>query len=635
MGRARKEFRVEIKLTADLGGWVPRGTQALMLDRILGKEIAFYVRAHWGLVTCALVLTAISAVFVVVPAYLLQPFVDEGMKTGSDPATWKIPWVVITFEPGLSWHRTELVLVDDISPNRLLLLLTFLAFLSVLFKSITMYFSQLAAAAFSNRAIKSVRIDLFEKLISLPLGFYHKRKAGELISRSTADVTVMQERIANILIGLVEHPLTAVVFLGYLLVMNYRLTLLVFVTVPLIVLLIRLFGRKVKKHSVRVQDETSKVTSAYQETLLCLKVIQGFCTGRGESEKFRGLADQLYRRIMRWNRWFLGLGPMMDSTVFLVLPAVLIVGKVYFHHTLGELMSMIYAFSRVYSPIKSLARVNNELRTLQGATERVFGIMQTVPEIRELPEAVALPRHHVSIEFKHVDFSYEPGVKVLEDISLRIEAGEMVAFVGSTGAGKSTLLDLVPRFYDVNGGSIKIDGTDIRDVTIESLRRQIGIVSQEVLLFHDTIANNISKGRPGRSMEELIEAAKAAHAHDFIMAQRGGYESVVGDRGTLLSGGQRQRIAIARAILADPSILMLDEAASALDAESERFVQEAIEKLRGGRTILVVAHRLSTIREADRIYVLEEGRITESGTRETLMALNGRFRQLHEMQFRP
>ncbi|MCJ7595529.1 MAG: ABC transporter ATP-binding protein/permease [Desulfobacterales bacterium] len=605
-----------------------------MLGRILGEDLALYVRAHRGLLIVSLALTALSAFFVVVPAYLLQPFIDEGMKAGTEPATWKIPWVVIHWEEGLSWHRTERVLVGGISSNRLLILLTLIAFLSILFKSITTYLSQLAAAAFSNRAVMSIRTGLYDKFVSLPLGFYHKRKAGELISRSTADLTVMQDRISNILIGLVEHPLTAMAFLAYLFLMNFRLTLLVFVAVPLIVVLVRLFGRKVKKHSRRVQDAMSDVTSAYQETLLCLKVVQGFCMNQGESNKFRMLADTLYQKVMHWNRWHLGLGPMMDSTVFLVLPAVLIIGKMYFHHTLGELISLIYAFSRVYAPLKSLARVNNELRTLQGATERVFGIMKIIPDIRERPKALVLPRHKESIEFSGVGFSYEPGVPVLEGITMKIGAGEMVAFVGSTGAGKSTLLDLIPRFYDVTSGSIAIDGIDIRDVTLDSLRRQISTVSQDILLFHDTIANNIRYGRPEKGMDEIIEAAKAAHAHGFITAQAAGYESVIGDRGARLSGGQRQRVSIARAILVDPSILILDEAASALDAESERFIQEAIGRLKGGRTILVAAHRLSTIREADRIYVLENGKIVESGSRGDLLALNGRFRQLHDIQFR-
>jgi len=325
-----------------------------MLDYILGKNIAYYVKAHRGLIVWAIILTAISSLFVVVPAYLLQPFIDEGMKTGSDPVTWKIPWIAIEWDSGIHWKRKYLVLVEGISPNRLLLLLTLVAFFSVLFKSITVYFGQLAGAAFSNKAIRSLRIDLFKKFIALPLGFYHKRKVGELISRSSADLTVMQERIANILIGLVQHPLTALVFLLYLFILNYKLTLLVFVVFPVIWGLTRLFGRKVKKHSITVQDAMSYVTSAYQENLLCLKVVQGFCMSPEETKKFSKLAEQLYKRVMHWNRWYLGMGPMMDSTVFLIMPLVLVLGKVYFHHTLGELLSMIYAFSRVYSPIKAL-----------------------------------------------------------------------------------------------------------------------------------------------------------------------------------------------------------------------------------------------------------------------------------------
>lgn len=604
-----------------------------MLDYILGKEIASYVKRHRTLVICSLVLTAISSLCVVVPAYLLQPFVDEGMKSGSDPVAWKIPWV--TFDSGswLSWHRTERVLVEGVSPNKLLVLLTFVAFVSVVIKSITIYLGGLSAVAFANRAVRSLRIDLFKKFVSLPLGFYHTRKSGELVARSTADLTVMQNLIGNVLIGLIEYPLTALVFVAYVFLMNYKLSLLVFFVIPPILGLARLFGRKVKKHSTRVQDSTAEVTSIYQETLLCLKLVHGFFTGKREVEKFRKLADRLYRKVMHWNRWHLGLGPMMDSAVFLVLPTVLILGKIYFHHTLGELMSMVYAFSRAYSPIKRLALVNNNLKTLQGATDRVFGIMGAASEIQERRGAETLPVHKEYIEFDRVSFGYSRHGLVLKEISFRVEAGEMAAFVGSTGAGKSTLLDLLPRFYDVTKGRITIDGVDIRDVTLESLRKQIGIVNQDTLMFHDTIANNISYGNPEIAMETMEEAARAAHAHDFIMAQPNGYQTIVGDLGSLLSGGQRQRIAIARAILVRPSILILDEAASALDAESERLVQEAIERLKGSLTILIVAHRLSTIMRANRIFVLEGGRIVESGTREKLLSLNGRFRQLHDMQF--
>ena len=604
-----------------------------MLERILGKDIASYVKDHRGFLICAIILTAISSLFVVVPAYLLQPFIDEGMKTGSDPVSWKIPWLDFGTGSIFTWHRTDLVVVKEIAPNLLLLLLTAIAFVSVIFKSLTNYLGQLAAAAFSNRAVKSLRIDFLNKLISLDQGFYNKHKAGGLISRSTADLSVMQSNIANIIIGLVQHPLTAIVFLAFLMLMNYKLSLIIFVAAPLIIGLIRVFGRKVKKHSTRIMDATSEVTFIYYETLLCLKVIQGFCMERIQSKKFQELADQLYKKVMRWSRWSLGLGPMMDISVFLILPVVFITGKIYFHHTLGELISMFYAFSRFYAPVKSIGNINNDLRSLQGSTERVFGIIKTVPDIREKPGAENLPKHTESVEFRNVTLYYQSGIPILKNISFRINRGEIAAFVGSTGAGKSSLLDLIPRFYDVTDGAILIDGVDIRDVTLESLRRQIGIVSQEVLLFHDTIANNISLGSSAFNMDSIHKAAKTAYAHDFITKQPKGYETMVGDRGTLLSGGQKQRIAIARAILSHPSILLLDEVASALDAESERYIQDAIEALRKEITIFVVAHRLSTIRNADRIFVLEEGQIVESGSHKDLMELNGRFRQLYNMQF--
>ncbi len=604
-----------------------------MLDTILGKDIASYVRGHRALLICALVLAAISSLFVVVPVYLLQPFVDEGMKTGSDPVAWKIPWIAFQSGSWFSWQRTELVLIKSISPNRLLVLLTLVAFVSIFFKSVTTYFSGLAAAAFANRAVKALRIDLFKKFISLSIGYYHSKKAGELIARSTADLVVLQNLISEVLLGLIEYPITAVVFLLYLFVMNLKMTLLVFFVVPFIAVLVRLFGKKVKKQSVRVQDATAEVTQDYHETLLCLKLIHGFFTGESEVKRFGGLAENLYKRVMHWNRWQQGLGPMMDTVVFLVMPGILIAGKVYFHHTLGELMAMAYAFSRVYRPIKRLALVNNSIKTIQGATNRVFGIMETVPDIRDKKGALPLPRHKDSLVFEGVDFSYSKTTPVLRQISFRIKAGEMIAFVGSTGAGKSTLLDLVPRYYDVDAGRIAIDGTDIRDATLKSLREQIGIVNQETLLFNETILYNIRYGSPEKSEAEAIEAAKAAHAHGFIMAQPEQYQTRIGDQGSLLSGGQRQRLAIARAILVDPAILMLDEAASALDAESEGLVQKAIENLKGTRTILIVAHRLSTIMRADRIFVLEEGRILESGTRQELLDKNGRFRQLYNMQF--
>jgi subfamily B ATP-binding cassette protein MsbA len=634
-----------------------------MIDRVLGKDIGKYVKKHRLLMLFTIIPAIFTAMLAVIPVILSESFIDDGMmRIGDDlstPASTEIVGHVNsddgvmnkTAEPPEQdsiektselYGKTGSYIIDalsknniieDPSPTTIMVVLAIIFALSVLLKSITTYMCEMAAAAFSNRAIKSLRIDLHEKFMSLDQRFYHRNKAGSLISRSTVDLTVMQNSISNICIGLVLNPLLILFFSIFLINKDYKLTLLVLVTVPFILGLIRLFGNKVKKHSIKVQDATAEVTSVYQETLFCLKIIQGFCTSENYSNNFQKAADFLYKKTMHWNRWLRGMGPMMDSISSIILPAVLMAGIIFFKHTPGELIAMFYAFTRVYSPVKNLARINNDLRTLQGATDRVFSIMNTKSEIEEKEAAIALPKLAKSIEFRNVSFAYKEEQPILRDISFTVKAGEMIAFVGSTGAGKSTLMDLIPRFYDVTAGKILIDGVNIKNATINSLRKQIGIVTQEVLLFHDTILNNISCTLSDVDIQAVTEAATASHAHDFIMNQTDQYETVVGDRGTLLSGGQKQRISIARAILANPSILILDEVASALDAESEELIQKSISSLKGKCTIFAVAHRLSTIRNADRIFVLENGRIVESGTQKELMTNGGRFKELYDMQF--
>lgn len=639
-----------------------------MIDRIFGKDIGKYLKKHRLMMIATIIPAIITSLLALIPVIVTESFIDDGMmksiiepsalestkieeKTLSDDGVIKNDIELLALETGEDTTEeltkvigksgstiinilTRYSILEDPSPNVIMITLAILFAISAFFKSITTYLGQMAAAAFSNRAIKSLRIDLHRKFMSLDQGFYHKNKAGDLISRSTVDLTVMQNSISNLCIGIVQFPLLIVIFLAYLLIKDYKLTLIIILAIPLILGIIHLFGKKVKKHSIRVQDATADITSVYQETLLCLKVIQGFCTAKNSSQNFQKSADFLYKKTMHWNRWFRGTGPVMDCMASIILPGILVVGVIVLKHSPGSLFAMLIAFQRVYSPVKSLGRIHIELRTLQGATKRVFGIMNTEPDIKEKRDALILPKQNKTIEFKNVSFSYKKEIPILQNVTFSINAGEMIAFVGSTGAGKSTLMDLIPRFYDVTEGQILIDGMDIRDVTITSLRKQIGIVNQEVLLFHDTILNNINCRTSDVNMKAVTEAATAAHAHDFIMEQPNQYDTVVGDRGSLLSGGQKQRIAIARATLINPSILLLDEVASALDAESEELVQKAIESLKGRCTIFAVAHRLSTIRNADRIFVLEKGKIVESGTHQELMNLNGRFKQLHHMQFR-
>lgn len=602
-----------------------------MLNFILGKSIAPYVKRHYKLLIIALLLTALSSIFVIVPAYILQPFVDEGMKSASEPASWKLPW--FAYENG-EWIRSDRIIIENISSNKLLVMLALVGLISVVIRSISIYLSGLAGSILANRVVFCLRVDLYRKFLSLPLGYYHKIKIGEVLARATADIAVMQGLISQILIGFVQYPLTVIVFMAYLLFVNWRLTLIVFLIAPVLVGIVKFFGKKVEKRSEGVQDANSKLTSWYQESLLCLRIVYGFAMEKRETERFSGVANDLYSKSISFYRWQLGLGPTMDIAVFIVMPAVLILGKVYFQHTLGEMLSMMYSFYQVYRPAKALASTHNQLKTMHGATCRVFEIMDTDPSIKDKSDALELKSCATTIEFKDVSFSYDGISSVLEHINLIISTGELIAFVGKTGSGKSTLLDLIPRFQDVTEGTIAIDGIDVRDVSLRSLREKIGIVNQEVLLFNDTIKNNIAYGVESASDAEIIEASKAAYAHDFILALPDGYNTLVGDRGSRLSGGQRQRISIARALMKNPEILILDEAASALDAESEEYIKDTIDKLKGSLTILVVAHRLSTVRKADCIYVIEDGKIVESGNQQELLALGGRFSGFYSLQFR-
>lgn len=604
----------------------------MIITKILGKEITKYVKGHTALVIGTLIFTSLASLFAIVPAYLLKPFVDLGMSANTDRLTWEIPWIHLN--PNAFWG-IELIrkpILVEVQQKTVLFVLSAVALGAVLIRSLCSYLGSLLGAKFSVKVVNKIRTDLYQKFLTLHIGFYHRTKIGELVGRANADLSVMQGKISEILTGLIEYPVTAAAFLGYLLYMNYKLTITMFILAPVFIGILKLFGRKVKKHSERVQEALSELSQRYHEGITCIKIIQGFSKEQIELNKFQQEVESLYKKIMKWYRWNLGLGPFMDSVAFLAIPGILILGRVLFEHTLGEIVSIAFAFSRLYAPVKKLSMINNNLKTLQGAMKRVFEILNTTPLISEPISPIHLPSTRKSLEFRDVWFGYKPGKPVIKGIDLKIEAGSMVAIVGSTGAGKSTLLDLIPRFYDVDKGSILFDGVDIRDIPLKELRKQIGIVTQDTILFHDTIENNIKYGAQDKSLEEVIKVAKMALAHDFIMAQPNGYNTIIGDRGLMLSGGQRQRLAIARALIVEPSLLLLDEAASSLDAESERMIQETLESLRGKLTIIVVAHRLSSIVNSDLIVVLEDGKIVEMGSKDRLLSRNGRFKHLYSLQ---
>jgi len=605
----------------------------MLITWILGKDIVDYIRGHKWLILGTLIFTSASSLFAVIPAYLLKPFVDLGMLAKEGNITWEIPW--ISFKEGtfLGFEISKKVLLKEVDQRTILTTLTLIAFGSVLVRSLCAYLGSLLGAAFSTKVVNKVRIDLFQKFLNLHIGFFHGMKTGELVGRANSDLSVMQAKIAEIITGIIEYPVTASVFILYLLYMNYKLTILMVVFVPVFLGVLKVFGKKVKKHAEKVQDNTAELSQRYHEAITCIKIIQGFSQEEKELKRFTHEASQLYKRIMKWYKWHLGLGPLMDSLAFLSIPGMLILGKVVFGHTLGEIISIVFAFSRVYGPVKKLSLINNNIKTLQGSMKRIFEILRTKSEITETNQPIHLQSFNKAIEFKDVWFGYDKTNPVLKGVSFRVHAGEMMAIVGSTGAGKSTLIDLIPRFYDVTRGAILLDGIDIRNIPLKDLRQKIGIVTQDTILFNDTIANNIRYGAKEKTIEDVTEAARLALAHEFIISQPQGYDTVIGDRGVKLSGGQRQRIAIARALITKPSILLLDEAASALDAESDKMIQETIERLKGKLTIIVVAHRISSILNADVVAVLEQGLIVEMGPVKELLSKNGRFNYFYSLQF--
>ncbi len=500
------------------------------------------------------------------------------------------------------------------------------------------YVRQMLITYVGNRIVYDVRRRVFRHLQRLSLRYFENNPHGRIMARVLYDVDAIQHVISGSLVEIISNIVTVIVIIVMLFVFNWRLAFLALGILPLYVANFLLVRARIYQAASEGRDQYSEIYATLSESIAGIKVIMSFARESAEARRFISECRQAIRLNMRATHWraILGAGAnlitVLANVIVLLIGAheVLIKGRM----SMGELIAFRTYLSMLYSPIIALVTVNDTITTVMTAIERIFETLDTVPDLTERPDAIRLGRVEGRVEFDHVSFAYEPGELVLDDICFVAEPGSSTALVGPSGSGKTTLVHLIPRFYDPTSGRILIDGIDLRDVTLSSLRNNIGMVMQETFLFSGTLRENIKYGRPEATDEEVVQAAIAANAHDFIMEFPDGYETIVGERGTRLSGGQRQRISIARALLRNPRILILDEATSALDSESEALIQEALERLMKGRTTFTIAHRLSTVMEADTILVLDQGRIVERGTHAELATAGGLYARLCEVQFR-
>lgn len=593
--------------------------------------------------------TILFAVLNGLSVYLTIPLLDTlfqesaskqptGQTNNIEKASSILPDWIINLKDDVVKSFNDFVLSGD--RPEVLIKICFLILTAFLLKNIFGYMQGYFMAFVEYASMKDLRDDAYKHLHKLPIGYFKSEKVGNIISRFTNDVNIIQLSISTTFSNLIKEPLTIIVFLVIAISISWQLSLFAFIIVPIASLIIAWIGNKLKKQTVILQTKLADITSILQETISGVKIVKAFGMEKFENNRFMQETKNYFKLVLKTVRT-----RNLSSPITEILSVIIGVIIIYYGGILvlvdgtlnaSQFLGFLFAIFQMMPPIKELGSVNNRIQEASAAADRIFEIMDIEPLIKNIPNAITLNNFKDEIVFKKVSFRYEDSdAKVLDNLNFSVKRGEIIALVGPSGGGKSTIADLIPRFYDPTEGQILLDGNNIKEVTIESLRAKMGIVTQETFLFNTTVAENIAYGLTDYPIENIIEAAKTANAHKFIIEMPHGYNTVIGERGVKLSGGQRQRLTIARALLKNPEIMIFDEATSALDNESEILVQEAIERLMMNRTTFVIAHRLSTIRNATSILVLDRGRIIQQGTHDQLISEEkGLYKKLYEMQFR-